>query len=151
MCFFLGEKIMEKKVIAILNKLVKKASKRNESPVAAVLICENKIISKAFNQRNKLNSTLAHAEILTIQIANKKLKTWRLNKCSLYVTIKPCVMCEAVIKEARLKSVYYLLERAPEKKQYNKTIFKKLDDTDYDMDKINYTSIIEKFWKKRRK
>ncbi|MDD4187913.1 MAG: nucleoside deaminase [Bacilli bacterium] len=142
---------MEQKVINILKKLVIKASNRNETPVAAVIVCENKIISKAFNQRNKSNSTLAHAEILAIQKANKKLKSWRLNECSIYITIKPCAMCEAVIKEARFKSVYYLLERVPEKKQYNKTVFQKLDNSAYDNDIQNYISIIEDFWKKRRK
>lgn len=142
---------MEKKILNILNKLVLKAYKKNEIPVAAILTCENKIIAKAYNKRNKTNYTTAHAEIIAIKKANKKLKSWRLNKCSLYVTIKPCEMCEKVIKEARIKSVYYLLDRIPEKKQYNKTIFKKLNDISFEDDRKKYVSIINKFWKIRRK
>lgn len=92
---------METKIIEILLKLVNKAYKKEETPVAAVILYNNKIIAKSYNKRNKTNKTIDHAEILAIQKANKKLKSWRLNKCSMYVTIKPCDMCMDVIREAR--------------------------------------------------
>ena len=124
--------------------------KKSEVPIAALIIDENgKIISKAYNTRNIKQQTINHAEILAITKANKKLKSWRLNKCTLYVTIEPCDMCKSVIKESRIQNVYYLLPRLPEKNQYNKTIFNKLKDMSEKEDK--YQEIINKFWKNKRK
>ena len=118
--------------------------------IAALIIDENgKIISKAYNTRNIKQQTINHAEILAITKANKKLKSWRLNKCTLYVTIEPCDMCKSVIKESRIQNVYYLLPRLPEKNQYNKTIFNKLKDMSEKEGK--YQEIINKFWKNKRK
>ena len=120
---------MEEKYINELINLSKKSLKKSEVPIAALIIDENgKIISKAYNTRNIKQQTINHAEILAITKANKKLKSWRLNNCTLYVTIEPCDMCKSVIKESRIQNVYYLLPRLPEKNQYNKTIFNKLKD-----------------------
>ena len=141
---------MEEKYINELIKKRKKALKKSEVPIAALIIDENgKIISKAYNTRNIKQQTINHAEILAITKANKKLKSWRLNKCTLYVTIEPCDMCKSVIKESRIQNVYYLLPRLPEKNQYNKTIFNKLKDMSEKEDK--YQEIINKFWKNKRK
>lgn len=141
---------MEEKYINELINLSKKTLKKSEVPIAALIIDENgKIISKAYNTRNIKQQTINHAEILAITKANKKLKSWRLNKCTLYVTIEPCDMCKSVIKESRIQNVYYLLPRLPEKNQYNKTIFNKLKDMSEKEDK--YQEIINKFWKNKRK
>ena len=141
---------MEEKYINELINLSKKSLKKSEVPIAALIIDENgKIISKAYNTRNIKQQTINHAEILAITKANKKLKSWRLNNCTLYVTIKPCDMCKSVIKESRIQNVYYLLPRLPEKNQYNKTIFNKLKDMSEKEDK--YQEIINKFWKNKRK
>ena len=141
---------MEEKYINELINLSKKALKKSEVPIAALIIDENgKIISKAYNTRNIKQQTINHAEILAITKANKKLKSWRLNKCTLYVTIEPCDMCKSVLKESRIQNVYYLLPRLPEKNQYNKTIFNKLKDMSEKEDK--YQEIINKFWKNKRK
>ena len=141
---------MEEKYINELINLSKKSLKKSEVPIAALIIDENgKIISKAYNTRNIKQQTINHAEILAIIKANKKLKSWRLNKCTLYVTIEPCDMCKSVIKESRIQNVYYLLARLPEKNQYNKTIFNKLKDMSEKEDK--YQEIINKFWKNKRK
>lgn len=141
---------MEEKYINELINLSKKALKKSEVPIAALIIDENgQIISKAYNTRNIKQQTINHAEILAITKANKKLKSWRLNKCTLYVTIEPCDMCKSVIKESRIQNVYYLLPRLPEKNQYNKTIFNKLKDMSEKEDK--YQEIINKFWKNKRK
>ena len=128
MCaFFIKEKnIMENKILNELFKLSLKAAKKEEMPVAAVLLYKNKIIAKAYNKRNKTELTTDHAEIQVVKKANKKLKTWRLNNCTIYVTMKPCEMCESVIREARINKVYYLIDRMPEKKQYYKTEIKKV-------------------------
>lgn len=141
---------MEEKYIDELINLSKKALKKSEVPIAALIIDENgKIISKAYNTRNIKQQTINHAEILAITKANKKLKSWRLNNCTLYVTIEPCDMCKSVIKESRIQNAYYLLPRLPEKNQYNKTIFNKLKDMSEKEDK--YQEIINKFWKNKRK
>lgn len=141
---------MEEKYINELINLSKKSLKKSEVPIAALIIDENgKIISKAYNTRNIKQQTINHAEILAITKANKKLKSWRMNNCTLYVTIEPCDMCKSVIKESRIQNVYYLLPRLPEKNQYNKTIFNKLKDMSEKEDK--YQEIINKFWKNKRK
>ena len=141
---------MEEKYINELINLSKKSLKKSEVPIAALIIDENgKIISKAYNTRNIKQQTINHAEILAITKANKKLKSWRLNKCTLYVTIEPCDMCKSVIKESRIQNVYYLLPRLPEKNQYNKTIFNKLKDVSEKEDK--YQEIINKFRKNKHK
>ncbi len=141
---------MEEKYIDELIKLSQKSLKKSEVPIAALIIDENgKIISKTHNSRNIKQQTINHAEILAIIKANKKLKSWRLNKCTLYVTVEPCDMCKSVIKESRIQNVFYLLPRLPEKNQYNKTIFNKLKDMNEKEDK--YQEIINKFWKNKRK
>ena len=141
---------MEEKYINELINLSKKSLKKSEVPIAALIIDKKgKIISKAYNTRNIKQQTINHAEILAITKANKKLKSWRLNKCTLYVTIEPCDMCKSVIKESRIQNVYYLLPRLPEKNQYNKTIFNKLKDMSEKEGK--YQEIINKFWKNKRK
>lgn len=141
---------MEEKYINELINLSKKSLKKSEVPITALITDENgKIISKAYNTRNIKQQTINHAEILAITKANKKLKSWRLNKCTLYVTIEPCDMCKSVIKESRIQNVYYLLPRLPEKNQYNKTIFNKLKDMSEKEGK--YQEIINKFWKNKRK
>lgn len=100
---------------AILNKLLKKAIKKSEVPVAAVIVRNNKIISKAYNRVNKKNNILMHAEIIAIKKASKKIKNWRLNDCVLYVTLEPCSMCKEVIKKSRINKVYYFSKQNKEK------------------------------------
>ena len=94
-----------------LNKLLKKALKKSEVPVAAIIVRNNKIISKAYNKKNSSNNPLKHAEILAILAAIKKTKDWRLDDCEMYVTLEPCHMCREIIKEARIKKVYYYVKK----------------------------------------
>lgn len=84
----------------------KKAKSIGEVPVGAVIVKEGKIISKAYNTREKTQNALHHAEILAIEKACKKLKTFRLNDCSIYVTLEPCPMCSGAIVNARLGQVF---------------------------------------------
>ena len=91
-------------------KEAKKAYKANEIPVGAVMASNNKIIAKAHNNRQKKYSVLGHAEIIAITKAEKKSKDWRLDNCVLYVTLEPCDMCATIIKESRIKDVYYLIK-----------------------------------------
>ena len=141
------EKIIEK-----LNKLLKKAIKANESPVAAIIVYEGKIIAKAYNKRNKSNITTDHAEIIAITKANRKLRNWRTNKCTMYVSLEPCEMCKSVIRESRIDKVYYFLPRNPEKKQYKGTNFINVDNSIEDVNNFNekYKKIMKKFWENKR-
>ena len=102
---------MPDKVYKLLLKLSRKAIKHNEVPVAAVLVADGKIVSYAYNKRHKSNCVFDHAEIIAISKYSKKINEWRLNKCSLYVTIEPCEMCKLFIRESRIRNVYYLFEK----------------------------------------
>ncbi len=140
------------KIIHELNKLINKAIKNNESPVAAIIVHNNKIIAKAYNQRNKSNITTDHAEIIAIHKANRRLKSWRTNKCTMYVTLEPCEMCKSVIKESRIENVYYFLPRNSEKKQYKGTKILSIDNTIETTEKFirNYKKIMHEFWENKR-
>jgi len=96
--------------IKILKKLNLKALKHNDVPVSCIIIYNNKIISKAYNMRENKKNPLFHAEIIAIQKASKRLKTWNLSECKLIVTLKPCNMCLEVIKNAKISEVYYILD-----------------------------------------
>ena len=88
---------MKTEIIEKLIKLNKKAFKNKEVPVSCVIVKNNKLISKAYNSKIKKHDPTAHAEIIAIKKAAKKLKTWNLNDCELYVTLYPCKMCIDVI------------------------------------------------------
>ena len=83
------------------------AEKKKEIPIGAVIVQNGKIISKAFNNREKTNCAINHAEIIAIRKACKKLKSWRLENCEIYVTLEPCLMCLGAILNARIKALYY--------------------------------------------
>jgi len=88
-------------------KQAKKALKYNEVPVGAVIIKQGKIISQAYNKREKNKDTTKHAEIIAISKACKKLKNWRLDDCEIYVTMEPCMMCSGAIQQSRIKKIVY--------------------------------------------
>ena len=94
-------------IIKELNKLMDKAIKKNEVPVACVIIKNDKIIAKAYNKTLKTNNILDHAEIIAIKKASKKLHNWRLNDCTMYISLEPCSMCREVIKKSRISNVIY--------------------------------------------
>lgn len=83
----------------------RKAAAIDEVPIGCVIVREGKIIARGYNRRNKEGSTLAHAEILAIRKASKKLQDWRLEQCTLYVTLEPCPMCAGAIVQARIPRV----------------------------------------------
>ncbi len=138
---------MENKIYTKIISLMKKANKQNEIAVAAVIVKNNKIISSAYNKRKKTNDVTAHAEIIAIRKAERKLKDWRLDGCDMYVSLKPFSMCEAVIKESRINSCYYLSNRLPFKKEYNKTMVSYKQTTYEEM----LIKILQKSFKKMRK
>ena len=123
----------------------------NEKKYIDILLVDEKtgkIISKAYNKRESSFKTLNHAEIICISKANKRMRSKILDKCILYVTLQPCDMCKTVIKEARIKKVYYLLERNIDKKQYFKTEFNKwVINKQYEDE---YRKLLTFFFKKKR-
>ena len=97
----------ERIIIDELKKLMNKAIKHNEVPVACIITKNNKIIAKSYNKTVKTNNILDHAEIIAIKKASKKLNNWRLNDCKLYVSLEPCDMCKEIIKKSRISEVIY--------------------------------------------
>ena len=87
-------------------KEAKKAYEKLEVPVGAVIVKDGKIIARAHNLKETKYDTTKHAEILAIQKASKKLKTWRLLDCEMYVTLEPCSMCAGGLINSRIKKIY---------------------------------------------
>ena len=87
-------------------KEAKKAYDKLEVPVGAVIVKDGKIIARAHNLKETKLDTTKHAEILAIQKASKKLKSWRLLDCEMYVTLEPCSMCAGAIINSRIKKIY---------------------------------------------
>ena len=85
----------------------KKAFLIDEVPIGAVIVKDDKIIGKGFNQRNTLSNTLKHAEMIAINEACENLGDWRLEQCTIYVTIEPCAMCSGAILQARIPKLIY--------------------------------------------
>lgn len=86
-------------------KQAKKALSLGEVPIGCVIVHEGKIIGRGYNRRNTDKNTLAHAEITAINKASKKIGDWRLEECTLYVTLEPCQMCAGAIVQARVTEV----------------------------------------------
>lgn len=86
-------------------KQAKKAAVIGDVPIGCVIVYNGKIIARAYNKRNKNKTTLAHAELLAIAKASKKLGDWRLEECTMYITLEPCQMCAGAIVQARIPRV----------------------------------------------
>ena len=87
-------------------KEAKKAAEKLEVPVGCVIVKDGKIIARAHNLKESKTDTTKHAEIIAIQKASRKLKSWRLLDCEMYVTLEPCPMCAGAMIQARIKKVY---------------------------------------------
>lgn len=84
----------------------KKAYNKKEIPIGAVIVQNGKVISRAYNTRERSQQAINHAEIIAIKKACKKLKSWRLNDCEMYVTLEPCPMCAGAILNARISKLH---------------------------------------------
>jgi len=133
-----------------------KAYSKGEVPVGAVVVRNGKIISQAYNKREKSQIATHHAEILAIEKACKKLKSWRLDDCDLYVSLEPCPMCSGAILNARIKNVFY---SAIDENSGGITRFNLMNNTlnhsvncsqikEYEQEN---TQLIKKFFKEKRK
>ena len=86
-------------------KQAKKAEKVGDVPIGCVIVHEDKIIARGYNKRNAKKTTLAHAELLAMAKASKYIGDWRLEDCTMYVTLEPCQMCAGAIVQARIPKV----------------------------------------------
>lgn len=136
---------MNNKYMEIALEEARKAYKKGEIPVGAVIVKNDKIIAKAHNTIEKHNNVLEHAEINAINKAIKKLNNWRLNDCDLYITLEPCRMCKGAIFQSRIRNVYYATNSNTDK---NYDIFKKIENRRYEQDASH---LLQSFFKSRRK
>jgi tRNA(adenine34) deaminase len=83
------------------------AADAGEIPVGAVVVYDGEVIARAYNRREELQNPMAHAEVLALQAAASHLKSWRLEECSLYVTLEPCLMCVGAILQARISRLIF--------------------------------------------
>lgn len=147
----MNNKYMEEALIE-----ARKSLELEEVPVGAIIVYKDKIIARAHNLKEHNKCATSHAEILAIEEACKIIGDWRLNECTLYVTVEPCLMCCGAILQSRLKKVVYAASNA--KFGYVESIGKVLND-----ERNNHTVILEKienseaielmqnFFKKKRK
>ena len=94
------EKYMKKAILQ-----AKQAAAHGDVPIGCVIVHDDKVIARGYNKRNLKKTTLAHAELLAIEKASKILGDWRLEECTMYVTLEPCQMCAGAIVQARMKRV----------------------------------------------
>lgn len=97
----------DEKYMAAALQEARRAWMLNEVPIGAVVVKDGEIMGRGFNLRESMQTTLTHAELLAIQDANQKVGSWRLEDCTLYVTLEPCPMCAGAIVQSRVKRVVY--------------------------------------------
>ncbi len=112
----------------------KKAEREGEVPIGSAIFLNGKLISKAHNLRERKKRSTAHAEILAIEKACKKLKSWRLEQCEIYVTLEPCLMCLGAIINSRIKKLVF---GAFDSKSETKTFLRSKDNS------LNHNLIVE--------
>lgn len=126
-------------------KLAQLAFSEDEVPVGAIVVLEDKIIGKGYNQVEKLNDPTAHAEILAITAACNFLGSKYLDKCTLYVTLEPCMMCVGAIREALINKVVFAAQDTTHKKQQPN-----LFETESGILEEESANLIKTFFKKKR-
>ena len=98
---------MEEKFMLRAIELAKLAYKKGDVPIGAVIVKDGKIIAEGYNKREKKQNALYHAEVLAINKACKKLKSFRLENCDIYITLEPCPMCCGAIINARIENIFF--------------------------------------------
>ena len=146
---------MHEKFMIEAIKEANKSLEINEVPVGAVIVKNGKIISRGHNIKEKKQSSLAHAEIIAIEKATRKVKNWRLIDCDIYVTLEPCPMCASAIKQSRIKKIYYGTSTTENNHKIFESICNTIDNNkklDYEADlmKLECTELLKKFFKKKR-
>ena len=88
-------------------KEAKKAELLDEVPIGCVIVKDDKVIARGHNIKESKKNPIGHAEIIAISKASKKLNSWRLENCDIYVTLEPCIMCSGAIIQSRIKHIYF--------------------------------------------
>lgn len=127
----------------------KKAYSEEEIPVGCVIVRNNEIIASEYNKKEVNKNCLMHAELIAIQAACEKLNNWRLDDCTMYVTLKPCLMCIGAIIESRIKTVYYGTETNSEQMYDVDKIFKYVNLIN--LNDNESSSLMTDFFKNKRK
>ncbi len=104
---YMEEKDIHEKFMRLAIKEAMKAERMNEVPIGAVIVKDGKVIARAHNLKEKNQQATEHAEMLAIRKASKKLGTWYLKECDLYVTLEPCMMCTGGCVLSRVRHIYY--------------------------------------------
>lgn len=135
-------------------KQAKKAEKNGDVPIGAIIVKNNKVISKAYNQKENKKISTYHAEIIAINKACKKLNRWRLNDCTLYTTMEPCAMCCGAIIQSRIEKIVYGIRNEQfggiqniflsDKSNYSPEIISSVCE-------VECKKIVQDFFKKKRK
>lgn len=99
------QKKTDEKFMRMALKEASKAELLDETPIGCVIVYEGRVIARGYNRRNHEGSTIAHAEITAIKKANKKIGDWRLEGCTMYVTLEPCQMCAGALVQSRITRV----------------------------------------------
>lgn len=105
--YFIEVNHMDEKMMRLAIKEAHKALAKDEVPIGCVIVHDGKIIARGHNLRESKQQSIAHAEIIAIQKACKKMGSWRLEDCTLYVTLEPCPMCAGAILQSRIPKVVY--------------------------------------------
>lgn len=98
---------MDKRYMELAIQEAKKAEAIGEVPIGAIIVYENEVIAKGYNKRETSQSSLSHAELEAIRIANQMLNSWRLEGCTMYVTLEPCPMCAGALIQSRIDRVVF--------------------------------------------
>ena len=93
--------------MSLAYNLAIQAEKEDEVPVGAIVVLQGKVIGTGYNRREQRKDPIAHAEILAIQEASQSIGDWRLNECTLFVTLEPCLMCLGALHQSRIKEVFF--------------------------------------------
>lgn len=140
---------MDKERLMMALEEAKKAYELDETPVGCVIFRENEIVGCGYNKKESESNAILHAEMIAIDEACRKLGTWRLDDCCLYVTLKPCMMCMGAIIESRIKKVYYGAKNNNEQ-MYDFDKISRLVNL-YNLENVECSEILSDFFKKKRK
>ena len=141
---------MNQKYLNLLVEEAKKSLKTSDVPVGAIIVDDGKIIAKAHNSREKYQCVTKHAELIALEKACKKKKTWHLDNCEIYITMEPCLMCINAISQARIKKINYILENDKFKKIQN-TMNGKININQIEDGQKQIDELLKNFFKDKRK
>lgn len=133
-----------------LNELAKQASREQEIPIACLIVHEDQIVGQGKNTRETTNDIHGHAEINAINDATKRLGSWKLDDCVMYISTEPCLMCYGAIKQARIKKVYVASKQDDNKKQSFSCYIKDDHLVDYSLVNEESQNIIKDFFIRKR-